>query len=85
VSQKGKSLTSIEPEVDPLSTTMSTSFEIPTKRILSSAQLTAFQSSATYNTLVSYVEALNVSVVGVKLGNPYSESPVRFPHFNLSI
>lgn len=83
MSRKGKSLTS--PEVDPLSTTMSTSFQIPTKCILSSAQLTAFQSSATYNTLVSYVEALNVSVVGVKLGNPYSESPVRFPHLNLSI
>ncbi|OJA15141.1 hypothetical protein AZE42_04699 [Rhizopogon vesiculosus] len=53
---------------------MSTSFEIPAKRILSSAQLTAFQSSATHNTLVSYVEALNASVVGVKLNDP-SESP----------
>ncbi|KAG1747053.1 Phosphotyrosyl phosphatase activator [Suillus paluster] len=50
------------------------SFEIPGKRILSSAQLAAFQSSVTYNTLVSYIEALNASVVGVKLTDPCSES-----------
>ncbi|KAG1722686.1 Phosphotyrosyl phosphatase activator [Suillus paluster] len=50
-------------------------FEIPVKRILSSAQLTAFQSSATYNTIVSYIEVLNASVVGVRLTDPCSESP----------
>jgi serine/threonine-protein phosphatase 2A activator len=57
---------------------MSTAFEIPGKRILSSAQLTAFQSSATYNTITSYIEILNASVVGVKLTDAYSESLVRF-------
>ena len=66
-----------EAGTSPLSTIMTTSFEIPSKRILSSTQLTAFQSSATYNTLVSYVEALNTSVVAVKLRDSPSESPVR--------
>lgn len=53
---------------------MSISFEIPGKRILSSAQLTAFQSSATYNTITSYIEVLNASVVGVRLTDVCSES-----------
>jgi serine/threonine-protein phosphatase 2A activator len=57
---------------------MSISFEIPGKRILSSAQLTAFQSSATYNTITSYIEVLNASVVGVRLTDVCSESLVRF-------
>jgi serine/threonine-protein phosphatase 2A activator len=64
---------------------MSTPFEIPSKRILSSAQLIAFQSSATHNTLVSFVEALNASVVGVKLRDPCSESPVGLLPLSSSI
>lgn len=61
-----------------LGTTMSIAFEIPAKRVLSSTQLTAFQSSATYNTITSYIEVLNASVVGVKLTDAHPESLVRF-------
>lgn len=39
----------------------------PTKRILSKEQLDAFQTSKTYKDIVSYIETLNNSVVGVKL------------------
>ncbi|KAG1886652.1 Phosphotyrosyl phosphatase activator [Suillus subluteus] len=53
---------------------MSITFEIPGKRVLSSAQLTAFQSSATYNTITSYIEILNASVVGARLTDACSES-----------
>ncbi|KAG0708074.1 Phosphotyrosyl phosphatase activator [Suillus ampliporus] len=53
---------------------MSMSFEIPGKRILSSAQLTVFQSSATYDTLVSYIKARSEFFRGVKLTDPRSES-----------
>ncbi|KAG6330184.1 hypothetical protein ID866_8905 [Astraeus odoratus] len=50
-------------------------FEIPSKRILSNVQLTAFQSSNTHEAIISYIEALNNSVVGIKLTNEVSLSP----------
>jgi len=52
-------------------------FDIPRKRILSNVQLTAFQSSNTHNAIVSYVEVLNDSVIGVKLTDEVALSPVR--------
>ncbi|KAL4067463.1 hypothetical protein V8B97DRAFT_1873560 [Scleroderma yunnanense] len=50
-------------------------FEVPRKRILSNAQLTAFQSSNTHNAIVSYIEVLNNSVIGVKLTDEVTPSP----------
>lgn len=52
-------------------------FETPRKQILSNEQLTAFQSSNTHNAIVSYVEALNNSVIGVKLTDEVAASVVR--------
>ncbi|KAF9230031.1 Phosphotyrosyl phosphatase activator [Melanogaster broomeanus] len=42
-------------------------FEIPTKRIISSAQLEDFQSSQTHADIVTFIEQLNESVINVKL------------------
>ncbi|KAI6163501.1 Phosphotyrosyl phosphatase activator [Pisolithus thermaeus] len=50
-------------------------FQAPRKRILSNPQLTAFQSSNTYNAIVTHIEALNNSVTGVKLTDQVSISP----------
>ncbi|KAI6020280.1 Phosphotyrosyl phosphatase activator [Pisolithus microcarpus] len=52
-------------------------FQTPSKRILSSLQLTAFQSSNTHNAIVTYIEDLNNSIIGVKLMDQVSVSPVR--------
>ncbi|KIJ43842.1 hypothetical protein M422DRAFT_60272 [Sphaerobolus stellatus SS14] len=46
---------------------MSSTYQIPRKGILSKADLEAFQRSETHKTVISYIEALNESVVGVKL------------------
>ncbi|KAI5982659.1 Phosphotyrosyl phosphatase activator [Pisolithus albus] len=50
-------------------------FQTPSKRILSSLQLTAFQSSNTHNAIVTYIEDLNNSIIGVKLTDQVSVSP----------
>ena len=52
------------------------SFQSPRKCILSPEQLTAFQSSKTLQQVVTYIETLNDSVVGVKLTDDSPESPV---------
>lgn len=52
-------------------------FDIPRKCILSNEQLTVFQSSNTHNAIVSFVEVLNDSVIGVKLTDEVALSPVR--------
>lgn len=52
------------------------SFQTPKKVILLPEQLAYFQTSKTHQTLVSYIEALNKSVTGVKLTDECSESPV---------
>ena len=52
------------------------SFQSPRKCILSPEQLTAFQSSKTLHQVVTYIETLNDSVVGVKLTDDSPESPV---------
>jgi len=57
------------------STTMS--FQALRKAILSPEQLAYFQTSKTYRDVVSYIESLNNAVVGVKLTDECSESPVR--------
>ncbi|KIK27122.1 hypothetical protein PISMIDRAFT_674962 [Pisolithus microcarpus 441] len=49
-------------------------FQTPSKRILSSLQLTAFQSSNTHNAIVTYIEDLNNSIIGVKLTDQVSVS-----------
>ncbi|KAI0062535.1 Phosphotyrosyl phosphatase activator [Artomyces pyxidatus] len=52
--------------------TAAVAFRIPQKAILTKEQLTAFQDSPTHKSIVSYVETLNSSVIGVKLTD---ESP----------
>ncbi|KDQ56607.1 hypothetical protein JAAARDRAFT_36089 [Jaapia argillacea MUCL 33604] len=51
------------------------SFQPPRKCLLTKEQLLAFQASKTHQGLVSYIDELNASVVGVKLGSQCSESP----------
>lgn len=53
-------------------------FQVPQKAILSPDQLQAFQTSATRQQVVSYIESLNEAVVGVKLSDECPESPVYF-------
>lgn len=52
------------------------SFSTPRKYILSKEQLEAFQASNTHNEIISYIESLNDSVIGVKLSDECTESPV---------
>ncbi|THH32628.1 hypothetical protein EUX98_g1550 [Antrodiella citrinella] len=54
---------------------MSTSYQIPTKQILTKEQLGYFQSSATHETIITYIESLNVAVAGIKLTDPCTISP----------
>lgn len=53
-------------------------FKSPRKCILSQEQLTSFQSSKIHQEVVNYIETLNDAVVGVKLTDECTESPVRF-------
>jgi serine/threonine-protein phosphatase 2A activator len=53
------------------------SYKIPQRAILSQEQLEYFQTSKTRQEIVSFVESLNESVVGVKLTDECSESTVR--------
>jgi serine/threonine-protein phosphatase 2A activator len=53
------------------------SYDAPQKRILTPEQLVAFQSSQTHQDIVSYIETLNESVVGIKLSDECSQSMVR--------
>lgn len=52
-------------------------YEIPHKCLLTPEQLAAFQDSPTYNQIIGHIEALNESVVGVKLTDECAVSPVR--------
>ena len=54
-----------------------TSFRPLQKAILSKEQLEAFQASSTYASITTYLEALNNSVVGVKLTDELAASQVR--------
>ena len=53
------------------------SFFPPRKVILSKEQLELFQASKTHADIVAYIETLNEAVVGVKLTDECSQSPVR--------
>jgi hypothetical protein len=57
-------------------TAMSFHHDVPRKAILSPEQLAYFQTSKTHKNVVSYIESLNNAVVGVKLTDECSESPV---------
>jgi len=57
--------------------TTKTPFQVPMKEILLPEQLAWFQTSEAHKAVVSYIEALNNSVIGVKLTDECSESPVR--------
>lgn len=59
-----------------MSTPASTS--LPTKRIVSKAHLDAWLSSSTHSDVVTFVEKLNESVVGVKLTDSVLESEVSY-------
>ncbi len=49
----------------------------PRKLILTKENLQAFQASKAHETIVSYITTLNESIVGVKLTDDISLSPVR--------
>jgi serine/threonine-protein phosphatase 2A activator len=51
-------------------------YEVPTKAIISPAQLQQFQQSATHASVLAYIETLNEAVVGVKLRDNCHESEV---------
>lgn len=59
-----------------MSSTTTTPYNPPRKYILSKEQLEAFQISKTYQDIISYIETLNESVVGVKLTDECDESAV---------
>lgn len=56
-----------------------TTYEVPTKAIITPAQLEQFQQSATHSRVLGYIETLNEAVVGVKLRDPCYESEVNIP------
>jgi hypothetical protein len=51
-------------------------FQKPRKAILSKEQLAQFQASQCHNDIVSYIESLNTSVIGVKLSDECPQSLV---------
>jgi len=52
------------------------SYQIPRKAILSKEQLEYFQESQTHKDIVSYIETLNDAVIGSRLTDECSTSPV---------
>lgn len=54
------------------------SYQVLKKIILSKDQLQAFQESKTHKDVISYIEKLNESVVGVKLTDACEASDVSF-------
>ena len=61
------------------------SYQTPRKVILSKEQLQAFQESKTHGDIVSYIETLNESVVGVKLTDECEVSHVGRSHSHLKV
>jgi len=57
------------------------SFQVPRKAILSKEQLQSFQESQTHKDIVSYLETLNDAVIGSKLTDECSMSPVSIVSF----
>jgi len=55
---------------------MSDAFQVPHKAILTKDQLEWFQQSKTHETIVTYVQALNDSVIGKKLDDECDASAV---------
>ncbi len=53
------------------------SFQNPRKTILTKEQLDYFQASKTHADIINFIESLNESVVGLKLRDHCSSSPVR--------
>jgi serine/threonine-protein phosphatase 2A activator len=53
------------------------SYHVPRKGILTKENLGAFQESETYVDIVNYIRTLNESILGVKLSDDCSVSPVR--------
>ena len=57
--------------------TASSSYTPPSKRILSPAHLAAFKRSSTHDDIIQFIDALNESIIGVKLTESGSGSDVR--------
>lgn len=51
-------------------------YEVPSKAIITPAQLEQFQQSATHTRVLGYIETLNEAVAGVKLRDTCYESEV---------
>lgn len=77
VAKDGEDEVRKRPPPHPAQPTTTMSFHPPRKVILTKEQLEAFQASKTHQDIVNYVETLNNAVVGVKLSDQCSESPVR--------
>ena len=56
---------------------MSFTFIVPRKAILTKDQLEHFQNSKTHEEILAYIQTLNDAVVGVKLTDSCTTSPVR--------
>ena len=52
------------------------SYQVPRKAILSKEQLQYFQESQTHKDIVSYIETMNDAVIGSRLTDECSTSPV---------
>ena len=61
------------------------SFKVPQKAILSQEQFEAFKTSKSRQQIVSYIEVLNESVVGVKLSDECLESEVVIGSFGVGV
>ncbi len=55
-----------------------TSYYQPRKAILTKEQLEFFQTSGTHQTIMTFIEALNDAVVGMKLTDDIEQSEVHF-------
>jgi len=60
-------------------------FSAPRKFILTQAQLEWFQTSATHQAIVAYIETLNASVVGVRLTDACEESEVTVAYYEWTL
>lgn len=56
--------------------TMTSIWQKPRKAILTQEQLAQFQESQCHKDIISYIESLNASVIGVKLSDACPQSPV---------
>ena len=67
----------VDPSLRTTFTIEAMSFIVPRKAILTKDQLEHFQDSKTHGGVLAYIQTLNDEVVGVKLTDSCTTSPVR--------